>query len=111
MIWAKILFLSWCKSGVDPLFFARLPFVYGRAVASTLTVILQARVCGAEQQLPQKSPFLRHVRHVAQDRSHFTVLQREAGAAPRGGSAVCVTDVPTSLAYARGAFSPVVSGQ
>lgn len=84
MIWAKILFLSWCKSGVGALFFAWLPFVDGKAIAKTLTVILQARVCGAEQQLPQKSPFLRHVRHVAQDHSHFSVLLREAGAAPRG---------------------------
>lgn len=55
MIWAKIHFLSPCKSGADPLILARLPFVYDEALASTLRVILHAKVCVAHQQFPQKS--------------------------------------------------------
>lgn len=59
MVWAKILFLSWCKPGADPLIFAWLPVVYDKALASTLRVILQARcVLQNSSFLKNQPPFV-----------------------------------------------------
>lgn len=55
MIWANVPFLSWCKSGADPLIFAWLRVACGGVLDSTLRVIVQAKVCGADQPFPPKS--------------------------------------------------------
>lgn len=99
-----ILFLPWCKCGADPLMFAWFSAVYDEALASTLRMVLDAKVGITVQQFPQNTASIYCCRVQFQGHTSGSEVFLSTGremVQPRRHWAVC---------RCHRAFSPVVSG-